>query len=344
MGSHLEVRSSDRPGNGNRIWFDPLEIAAGGFDRIRLEAAGVSPECLFEMFYGGLADHLETTHHVIRFPYDWRRTVQEAAEALAEVVASALDQHPDQPLRLLAHSMGGLVVRAMVAGHPELWARIVDRPGGRFVMVGTPNNGSHLMVETLLGKSGSIRKLAVMDVKHDMRELLDIVAGFPGAVQLLPRPGFKDAGRTQADDYYILAPWEGFPIDNRDRWFGDGICGRPTVGVLTAARALWEGGITEKRTGGEGFGHRPIEPVDRIAYVFGQAENTPCGIRVENGRLMMVGTAEGDGSVSWASGRLDFLPENRCWHMPADHGSLMKTERYFPAATCIPRRGGHPHL
>ena len=344
MGSHLEVRSSGSPGSGDRVWFDVFDIARGGFEKIRRGAPAVEPECLFEMFYGSLADYLETTHLVIRHPYDWRLTVREAADALAVEVEKALDRHPTQPVRLLAHSMGGLVGRAMIAGHAELWERIVKHRGGRLVMLGTPNSGSHLMVETLLGKSGTIRKLAVIDVKHRMQGLLDIIAGFPGALQLLPRPGFRDAGGAQADDYYTLVPWQDFRRDNRDRWFGDGICGLPTGEVMDEARALWEGGVTEKRTDGDGWRHRSILPADRVAYVFGLAENTPCGVKVEGNRLMMVGTSEGDGSVTWESGRLDFLPENRCWHMPVDHGSLTKTDRFFPAIFDLLEMGGTTRL
>ncbi|MEN8808264.1 MAG: CHAT domain-containing protein, partial [Desulfobacterales bacterium] len=313
-------------------------------EKIRRGASAVEPECLFEMFYGDLADYLEATHRVIRYPYDWRLTVQAAADALAAVVEEALDRHPTQPVRLLAHSMGGLVVRAMIASYGRLWERIVERSGGRLIMLGTPNNGSHLMVETLLGKSGTIRKLAVMDAKHRMQGLLDIVAGFPGALQLLPRPDFRDAGGAQADDYYTQAPWQDFRRDNRDRWFGDGICGLPTRDVLDEARALWEGGVTEKRADGVGWRHRPILPADRVAYVFGQAENTPCGVKVEGNRVVMVGTSEGDGSVTWESGRLDSLPENRCWHMPVDHGSLTKTKRFFPSIFDLLEIGETPRL
>lgn len=344
MGSHLEVRSSGRPGSGDRIWFDVFDIARGGFKKIRRGVPAVEPECLFEMFYGALADYLEATHWVIRCPYDWRLTVQEAADALAVDVEKALDRHPSQPVRLLAHSMGGLVARAMIAGHGQLWERIVKHRGGRLIMLGTPNNGSHLMVETLLGKSGTIRKLAVMDAKHSLQGLLDIVAGFPGALQLLPRPGFRDAGGAQADDYYTQAPWQDFQRVNRDRWFGDGVCGVPAEDVLKNAGTLWAGGITEERSKGEGWRHRPILPAERVAYVFGQSENTPCGVKVAGNRLMMVGTSEGDGSVTWASGRLDFLSEKRCWHMPVDHGSLTKTRRYFQAICDILETGATTRL
>ncbi|MDQ3773940.1 MAG: hypothetical protein M3461_06035 [Pseudomonadota bacterium] len=130
----------------------------------------------------------------------------------------------------MAHSTGGLVVRAMIAGRPEIWKDVIARSGGRFVMLGTPNNGSHGMVETLLGKSDVVRNLARQGV-------LDVVAGFPGALQLLPRPGFQDSGGAQEQDYFVAALWEGYRANNKDRWFGDGVVGVPTQAILQAAKA-----------------------------------------------------------------------------------------------------------
>jgi len=333
MGSHLELRrSNQRPGSGNRVWFDPVQLVRGGLEEIRFGARAIYEESLFRMFYGDLIEHLEQSHSVVRFPYDWRQPVQEAADRLAETVRDALTTHPNQPLRLLAHSMGGLVARAMIARHADLWQDIVegDRPGGRFVMLGTPNHGSHLMVEGLLGKSDIMRRLARIDLVHSLQEVLEIVAGFPGATQLLPRPGFEDSGGSPVDDYLDPAVWNELGRHNQDRWFGDGIVGTPTDKAIDASRELWSEVLGETTAGGT-WRPRPIEPPERVSYVFGQAENTACGITLDGGRVRMVGTPEGDGSVSWASGRLDFIPEENRWYMPAAHGDLADTTEYFPA-------------
>jgi CHAT domain-containing protein len=326
MGSHLEVRKAGKkPGDGDRVWFDFLDLATGGLPKIGMDKRDVCEESLFDMFYGDLTEYLEATHTVIRFPYDWRQPIhadEASADRLAEILQQALMDHPSQPVRLLAHSMGGLVSRTMIAKRPDLWDAVVKRPGGRLVMLGTPNNGSHLMVETLLGKSGTMRQLARMDLGHGMQGVLDIVAGFPGALQLLPRPGFADTGATLHDDYFQAAIWPALAAANRDRWFGDGIAGKPATDTVTAARALWEGPLARNEA--------PL-PVERVNYVFGQADNTPCGLALEGGQLKMIGTPEGDGSVSWASGRLANLPAEQCWYMPADHGALTDTEEYFPA-------------
>lgn len=325
MGSHLERRRANQPrGAGNRVWFDPFDLAMGGLGRIRYGEPTVHEESLFRMFYGDLTEFLGATHTVIPFPYDWRRPIQETAELLAKVTRYALENHPRQPVRLLAHSMGGLVARTMIARHKDtLWNEIFQRPGARFIMLGTPNHGSHLMVETLLGKSGTVRMLARLDLRHNMAEVLEILAGFPGALQLLPRPGFMDTGQDQPEDYFDRSKWEQYRPRNKDRWFGDGQVGVPHAASLATARALWE---EDLRDAGDG-----MPKPEHVAYVFGQAELTPCGLRIEAGRLKLVGTPEGDGSVTWASGKLAWLPPERWWHMPAPHGNLADTAEHFPA-------------
>ena len=326
MGSHLEVRAAGHsPGGGDRVWFDFFDLAAGGLSKIRFDRPDVFEEALFDIAYGDLAEFLEASHFVIRCPYDWRRPVQAdgaSADRLAAVLKHALAEHPHQPVRLLAHSMGGLVGRTMIAKYPDLWAEVVRRPGGRLVMLGTPNNGSHLMVEALLGKSDTMRKLARLDLRHGLQAVLDIVAGFPGALQLLPRPDFVDSGPTWEQGYLDAAVWPALAQQNRDRWFGDHIAGKPDADAVAQARALWQTALAANAA---------PQPVERVHYVFGKAENTPCGLVLDGDRLKMVGTPEGDGSVSWASGRLANLPDAQCWFMPADHGGLADTAEHFAA-------------
>lgn len=327
MGSHLEIDRKDakKPGSGDRVWLDPVDLPRGGLSKIARKALGVEPEDLLDLAYGDLARYLEGSHRVIRFPYDWRLEIAKSADKLAGVLRQVLADHPSQPVRLLAHSMGGLVVRAMIANEPGLWEQVVKRPGGRLLMLGTPNQGSHLMVETLLGKSDTIRTLGRVDLAHSLQEVLDIVAAFPGTLHLLPRPGFLDVAGPAARDYYQASTWSGLKPDNNDFWFGKKLGGEPGQVDLNTAREFWE------KLGDPVAEKRRIGNPDQVAYVFGQADNTPCGLRAEGGRIEMLGTSQGDGSVTWASGRLDWLPDSRCWTMPADHMGLTSTSGHFDA-------------
>jgi hypothetical protein len=320
MGSHLWVNRHDR------VWFDPPAIAAGGLSKLAWGQQGVEAEKLFSMFYGKLALHLAETHRIETFPYDWRQPLDVLGERLGEFLDGLLKQ-TTQPIRLLAHSMGGLVVRSCIYKRRTVMDALMARDGSRFVMLGTPNQGAHSMVENLLGKGSTLRTLVRLDLKHDMQEVLDIVAGFRGALQLLPKPGFVDMFQGTPDggsdfDFQNAQTWVNFKAMVKDTWFGDGKCGTPRQAVLDSGSWLW---TQDGKT-------RPALPApyeQKSVYVFGLARNTPCGVRDEDGRLKMVGTTRGDGTVTWESGRIDRV--GSFYYLPAEHGDMPATEEHFPA-------------
>ncbi len=71
------------------------------------------------------------------FPYDWRKSLRRSTEAFRDRVRDCRDQNGG-PVHVVAHSMGGLLVRAALMTHgAELWP-LIDR----IVFVGTPHYGS----------------------------------------------------------------------------------------------------------------------------------------------------------------------------------------------------------
>ncbi|MGE0384488.1 MAG: CHAT domain-containing protein [Gammaproteobacteria bacterium] len=333
MGSHLAVGGKDR------VWFDPLDIATGGLAKIAWGAPGVAADDLFEMFYGRLCEVLARTHHVVRFAYDWRQPLDVLGAELGARLQALMAQTA-QPIRLLAHSMGGLVVRACIHRVPETMDALMARDGSRLVMLGTPHQGAHSMVANLIGKGDSLRMLVRLDLSHDMQEVLDIVAGFRGALQLLPKPGFRDTFQGDPDggelhDYRDPATWAAFRDVAKDFWFGDGRVGQPSREAIEQASWLWT------RDGRS----RPALPAayeGRSAYVFGVARNTPCGVRVEGGRLKLVGTTRGDGTVTWDSGRIGGI--GAFYYMPVEHGDLLSTAEHFPAIADLLATGATARL
>ena len=336
MGSHLEVgRKGDASGSGNRIWFDPISLAQGHFDSIAdPDDNRIKSEDIFGMFYGKLSDHLSNSYRVIRSPYDWRTTLEKCAEELVEKIDEAINISNGQVINIVAHSMGGLVVRVMMETHKDKWDKIVES-GGRLVMLGTPNNGSHLMVHNLLGKNDSTRMLAKLDLKwgHNLQYILDIVSKFPGAVSLLPRPGFSDTGNRLSiatDQYYKQDYWKELKTLNRDRWFDNQIVGVPSDELLNEVKELWANRLEKNEI---------LNP-ERVSYVFGQGVKTPCGVvRRGNDRLQMLYTYAGDGSVTWKSGKLSNLSEENLWYMPVSHGDLTAKKQYFDAIEDLVSKG-----
>ncbi|WP_166359555.1 CHAT domain-containing protein [Pseudomonas akapageensis] len=330
MGSHLAA-------DGNRVWLDPLDLATGSLPRIAMNSRRtVRKDGLVELTYAKLVDFLQISHQVIVHDYDWRQPIAALGKGLAEVIRKALTANPDQPVRLLAHSMGGLLVRAAFAADKTLWPELVARPGGRLLMLGTPNQGSYSFVETLLGQSDTVRMLARVDVSHNLQDVLDVVSGFPGALHLLPAPDFEDSGGRPDDvDFFQASSWQRLARLNDDFWFGDNLGGRPDQAALDEARAFWKDMLDT---------HWVDLDHERIAYVFGKADNTPCGLQIINQgskpvRVMMRGTPNGDGSVTWRSGRLTNLPEDRYWFMPVDHGSLTGTPEFFSEIQAMLSKG-----
>ena len=333
MGSHLWLNRRDR------VWFNVAALAGGGLARLQLKPNAtkdkVEAEALFAQSYGDLHEHLAHSHRVVAHPYDWRLPMDVLADRLAEVLRAQLDAtaaaagSPLQPVRVLAHSMGGLVVRALIHKHPALWDELMARDGARLVMLGTPNQGSHLMLETLLGKADMVRQLGVLDPSHDLQQVIDIIAGFPGVLQLLPKPGFKDMGHSAAD-YFSAPVWAGYKKGMRDFWFGNGIGALPSTEVLKQAQWLWT-------QDGAGPPSLPPRHQGKVAYVHGCAAKTPCGITQEGDAWKMLGTPQGDGSVTWESGRIDGI--GSFFWMPAGHGELADTAAYFDAITELLEHG-----
>ncbi|WP_418317015.1 CHAT domain-containing protein [Piscinibacter sakaiensis] len=327
MGSHLLANRHDR------VWFDPLDIATGGLEKIAWGRPGVEADELFAMSYGKVCEYLSSSHRVERFPYDWRQPIDVLAERLGEYL-DQLMKKTDAPIRLLAHSMGGLVVRACIYKRRTVMDALMARDGARLVMCGTPNQGAHSMVANLIGKGDTLRTLVRLDLKHDMQGVLDIVANFRGALQLLPKPGFIDTFQGQPDgggfyDYQDARSWTALRAKVSDFWFGDKKAGTPGQQVLDAGSWLWQ-------QDGAARPQLPAAYERNSIYVFGVARNTPCGLHEQSDgkggwRVKLVGTTRGDGTVTWDSGRIGGI--GRYYYQPAQHGDLLSTPEHFPALT-----------
>jgi hypothetical protein len=324
MGSHLQVGK-------NRVWLDFVDLSAGGLRNLKFDARDVIAEKPLGQGYGDLIRFLASSHEVMPFPYDWRDSVDKAAERLADAIEAKLTEarSSDQPIRLLAHSMGGLVVRALLSTErgQQLWSAICEHPGGRFIMLGTPCGGSHAIAAMLLGRDRLVGQLALLDLLHGYRDLLSIIAAYPGVMQLLPETGSLDLFDAEIWRQLFQHDVEGTrglfgsepALDQASgvRWVV------PEADLLRQAQAV-RTRLAEVR----------FDP-ERTSYVAGRALATPVDVRIEEqaepGRRVIVMASErGDGRVPWDSGIPAELLE-RTWYMDALHGDLAATSETFPA-------------
>ena len=106
-------------------------------------------------------------------------------------------------------------------------------------------------------------------------------------MQLLPHPGFADAGGS-SHDYYDPGVWAAFKDVNNDFWFGKRLGALPSEGSLNRLKESWNVLTND------------LPDIEKMVYVAGFGHRTPCGIEVdEKGkRLRMIGTLNGDGTVT----------------------------------------------
>lgn len=311
MGSQLKV-------GDDRIWLSYWDLARGKFRRLNIDAAEVSPIDLVSDFYGDFLTYLSRGHRVVPFAYDWRQSVQKSAEELRQRLEEDLlpyCENHKQPIRILAHSMGGLVVRAMIGKHKALWDRIRALAGSRFIMFGTPNAGSYEAIRWITGSNPTLNKLCLLDVMHDRDELLEVVTRFPGLLELLPFNEPRDFTKSRL--------WQNLHNQMDESW------PLPLEKDLDTARE------TQRL-----IDESPIDK-DNMIYVAGSAPMTISNYEVVMDRpdwdflgekrpvMRYYGNAQGDGTVSWKSG---LLPGITTWYVEQTaHDELMSHEPAFPA-------------
>lgn len=307
MGSHLQA-------GRNRIWFDPIDLCAGHMELLNIDAEGISADGWMDRNYEKLAKYLAQTHEVRPFAYDWRQSIARSAELFWDTTlkgALADAKKRGKPLRIVAHSMGGLVARMALKGR---WEQFKNIPGSRLLQLGTPNRGSHSTAAVLLGRDDFVQIIERwFDWKHDMKDFLALVARFPGVLEMLPWPG--DNGLAQdGRDYFDPATWEEWAAQDKEN-------GKERSWVLPTAQTL----AAAKQTV-EKLRAALLDP-ECCLYVAGRAP-TPMSIRCQQGKMEIGWIDEGDGRVPWATG----IPAGvAAWYTDAAHGDLANHDKAFSA-------------
>ena len=193
MGSQLGFgRGGQKP--NDILWLDPIDIQLGRLTELKLDESSRALACgAMSYTYLKLTLSLRKAGFgAVLLDYDWRRDVATLGKLLAERIAADGMEN----VGLVAHSMGGLVARAALT-HPA-GARVA-----RLVMLGTPNSGSLGAVQALRGTYSVVRKLAMLDLRHDAEYLAaEVFSSFPGLHELLPQ------GRLACDlDLFDPANW-----------------------------------------------------------------------------------------------------------------------------------------
>ena len=287
FGSRLAV-------DGHLIWVDPVSLALGRMRKLRIDR-DATPTGLDHSTYHEIVSTLSHSHRVVPFAYDWRQPLAASADHLATAIRQWHEAAPGATIRLLAHSMGGLVARTMIARHPELWKRLGEHDGSHLLMLGTPNHGSWAIPQLFIGRERLSRILAAIDLRNDHTQLLALLQHYPGLLAMLPEDDDLDLFRAERWHELPLGDWP-----------------RPAARDLDAARQ--ERDLLREE--------RSIDP-ERMFLVLGRAWATPSGLLVRDDELLLQRNSGGDGRVTWASAR---LPGIHCWYASQEHGDLARDD------------------
>ncbi len=286
MGSQLGfVRGEKRP--NDILWLDPIDIAFGRLTELRLDGhSRVVPLGAMNYSYLKLTLSLRKAgYDAVLLDYDWRRDVALLGTKLAERIAA----DGQQDVALVGHSMGGLVARAALMHN-------AGKQVSQLIMLGTPNGGSLAAVQALRGTYSVVRKIAMIDLRHDAEFLArEVFSSFPGLHELLP------ANRSVSDlDLFDPAAWPST---------GPG----PDIPLLRAAAGL------EQR----------MAPADaRFTMVVGCNRTTATGVALKHdngsGEFEYEYSLQGDGTVPIELAR---LPGARHSYVECGHSDMPLSDR-----------------
>jgi hypothetical protein len=262
MGSQLGFERGGRRPN-DILWLDPIDIAFGRLTELRLDPSS-GAVALGAMTYTYLKLTLslrKAGFDAVLLDYDWRRDIATLGKLLAARITS--DGHEN--VALIGHSMGGLVARAALT-------HAAGNRVSQLIMLGTPNAGSLAAVQALRGTYSVVRKIAMLDLRHDAEYLArQVFSSFPGLHELLP------AGRGVSDlDLFDVATWPAA---------GPG----PDAALLHAAA---------------GLGQRMAPADARFTMVVGCNRTTATGVAIRDGDFEYEYSLQGDGTVPVELARL----------------------------------------
>jgi tetratricopeptide (TPR) repeat protein len=318
LGSNLKI-------DNDRIWLGWRLV--NGLKQLAYDPKGTNilPDGPIGIYYDDLATFFFDDHDVKPFAFDWRRPMAAEAKRLADEVAAALDARKTskQPVRIIAHSMGGLVARMMQIVSRSTWDRMMAADGARLLMLGTPNGGSWAPMQVLSGDDTFGNLLTSVGAPFGGNGARTLIANFPGIMQLQAgllnglgtAKTWEDLAAADLDAARRHSPWHNLPLQlDQMKW------GLPAQSVLDEAVELRRALDRQRDTDLASFAHK-------LLLVVGKADSTPAGYKKsDDGVVYLDAPDQGDGRVLLDSA---VLPGVATWVVDADHGSLPRHKEAF---------------
>lgn len=318
MGSNLYC-------NGERIWIDYGRFLLGDLKKLKYAPGedGIEAKSIVSTSYKKLYDYLSPSYDVVTFAYDWRQSLTQSAAKFNDTIKKLLTY--SQPIKIIGHSMGGVLVRDFIVNHSDTWKRLNGSKDFRLLFLGAPLGGSFRIPAVMFGQDSIINLLSKIDIFHTKKDLLEFFSQMPGLWDLLPMA--QDA----ANDF------TNFTSD----------------GVWEKMAAVMEAGwpLPKMTNDGDSFStYRKAALANEIdyantVYIAGKDKATPCGYRIDtlsdgSRELVFLSTAEGDQSVTWESGiPKKLIEKGAVYYVNVSHGALAAEPSIFDGVADILKNG-----
>lgn len=321
MGSNLKDKNSKE--EDKLLWINYGRFLLGDLKKLKpSDTDGIEPDSLIKTSYKNLGEYLSRTYDMVTFPFDWRLSMKENATLLNKKVEELLDRKYGQPIKMIGHSMGGVLTRDFMMYHPETYEKLSRLSGFKILFLGSPLGGSYRIPYVLFGKDGIIKLLAKIDIKNSPKQLMNVFVNFPGILALLP---INHSGRH---DFSERSFWE-----KLRKASGDDSWPIPEESDLKAF------GEYQKMV----IDHQKKISYENMYYIAGQSrkkKSTITDIEIKDGKLHFLATNQGDESVTWESGIPEKIKEAKhLYYANVTHGGLSCEKKIFGAIEDILSQG-----
>ncbi len=314
MGSNLKDQES-------LLWINYRRFLFGHLACLRPNGSdGIDPDSLIKTSYMKLGDYLSKNYDIVAFPFDWRLSMKENAALLNQKIKELLTL--GLPIKMVGHSMGGVLTRDFILYHPETYQELNALPGFKILFLGSPLGGSYRIPYVLFGKDGIIKLLAKIDIRNSPKDLLNVFVNFPGILALLP------INKSGKHDFSDRSFWE-----KLRKASGDDSWPIPNETDLKAFGKYQDLIVKQEST----------INYDNIFYIAGQSrkkKSTISDLEIKDGKLIFHATNQGDESVTWESGiPKGIIDRNHFYYANVTHGGLSTEKKIFGAIEDILNQG-----
>lgn len=198
------------------VWWVDIPRALSQLNQLALDPDGtrdidpladVKP-CAIDLTYAPLRQAVPRSGDfggTVQFPYDWRKPLAASADDLRKLVEKTYEE-AGEPVHLVGHSMGGLMIRVALMRHGDsMWSKV-----GKIVFVGTPHYGATAIAGYLKNHLWGWELMAVLGAylsRETFRSLW-------GVLSLLPAPSGVYPGTRSGGPH----PCANFDIYDAEAW------------------------------------------------------------------------------------------------------------------------------